>query len=46
MATANETNHVLHVLITFMTCGLWAPVWMLLWELNNRYHCTKCGCSV
>ncbi|PSR57575.1 hypothetical protein C8259_34405 [Nocardia nova] len=23
-------NHILHLLISFFTCGLWLPVWLLL----------------
>jgi hypothetical protein len=22
-------NHVLHAALTFLTCGLWAPVWVI-----------------
>jgi hypothetical protein len=24
-------NHGLHFLLTVLTCGLWAPVWLILW---------------
>ena len=25
-----KTNHVLHLLLTVFTCGLWAPIWIIL----------------
>lgn len=31
MASGSECNHILHALLTFLfTCGLWAPVWIVL----------------
>lgn len=30
-------NHVLHLLLTLVTLGLWAPVWLLL-GLTSRDH--------
>lgn len=29
-----QTNHVLHLLLTVLTCGLWAPVWALVAVVN------------
>jgi hypothetical protein len=29
-----ETNHVLHLLLTLVTCGLWIPVWILVAIVN------------
>jgi hypothetical protein len=23
-------NHILHLLLTMFTCGLWAPVWLII----------------
>jgi hypothetical protein len=38
-------NHVLHFLVTFLTCGLWAFVWLGTAVLATRrpYLCTICG---
>lgn len=30
-----ETNHVFHLLATVFTCGLWFPVWMIMWAVNT-----------
>lgn len=29
-----ETNHVLHLILTLVTCFLWAPVWLIVWIIN------------
>ncbi|WP_213001950.1 hypothetical protein [Winogradskya consettensis] len=29
-----KTNHVLHLLLTLVTCGFWAPVWLILAIVN------------
>jgi hypothetical protein len=29
------TNHILHLLLTVFTFGLWAPVWLLVTVVNN-----------
>ncbi len=28
-------NHLLHLLLTVFTCGLWAPIWLLLGIMNH-----------
>ena len=28
------TNHILHLLLTLVSCGLWAPVWLLVALIN------------
>lgn len=30
-----NTNHTFHLLATVFTCGLWAPVWLIVWALNQ-----------
>lgn len=30
MVTGQPVNHVLHLLLTILTCGLWALVWLIL----------------
>ncbi len=32
----HPTNHVLHAIITFFTCGLWAFVWLLIGLTNKE----------
>lgn len=39
------TNHVLHLLLSVITAGLWVPIWILLSIGNGKAMatCTKCG---
>jgi hypothetical protein len=43
--SAGAVNHVLHFLITFFTCGLWAIVWIILavGAGSAGHLCTVCG---
>jgi FtsH-binding integral membrane protein len=31
-----ETQHVVHAIATFFTCGLWLPFWVLVAVLNSN----------
>lgn len=33
-------NHVLHAVVTLLTCGLWLPVWLII-SLDNRQRITR-----
>jgi hypothetical protein len=35
VVTGAPVNHVLHVLLSICTCGLWLPVWLLLIGLGG-----------
>lgn len=35
VATGAPVNHILHVLLSFFSCGLWLPVWGLLAALGG-----------
>lgn len=37
------TNHVLHVLLSLVTCGLWLPVWMWASVRIGGWRCQSCG---
>jgi len=41
--TRKEVNHILHLLISFLLCGLWIPVWILLSLVRDRWQCQQCG---
>jgi len=30
-----KTNHILHLLLAVITCGLWLPVWLMVSGSNN-----------
>ena len=43
---ASKPNHILHLLLSIITAGLWIPVWLLLavtGRLKNIGECTSCG---
>jgi hypothetical protein len=29
-------NHGFHALMTLLTCGMWAPVWIIVWLVGGR----------
>lgn len=39
----HSTNHLLHLLITFISYGLWIPVWLTTHIRNEcSFSCSKC----
>lgn len=40
-----KVNHVLHLILTFVTLGLWSLVWIVLLIVNSsqRALCSHCG---
>ena len=38
-------NHILHLLLSLISVGLWLPVWALivLCSMTERYCCHQCG---
>jgi DNA-directed RNA polymerase subunit RPC12/RpoP len=47
MATGNTPNHLLHLVLSFFSFGLWIPVWILV-SIGRfgGYRCTQCGSRV
>lgn len=47
VADNKSPDHVLHLVITFLVCGLWLPVWIFLavTACSPRYRCSDCGNS-
>ena len=37
------TNHVLHMLLSLATCGLWLPIWILASVRIGGWRCQSCG---
>ena len=33
-----KTNHVLHLILTILTAGLWLVVWILVADSNNTFN--------
>jgi len=42
-ATANTPNHILHLLLTLVTFGVWLVVWIALTVMPKSYRCPQCG---
>lgn len=38
-----RTNHVLHGLLTLVTCGMWLPVWLCVWVWNTFAPAPRTG---
>jgi hypothetical protein len=38
VAYGKPVNHVLHLLLTILTCFLWSPVWALVTVANRPYR--------
>ena len=36
-------NHILHFLITILTCGFWVVIWFLLCLQFGGWNCSNCG---
>ena len=47
MAVGKTPNHILHLLMSVVTAGLWLPVWLIIGLCSGGgYRCTTCGNSV
>jgi hypothetical protein len=48
-AQIKETNHILHLILSILTGGIWLVIWLLIAVSSNgeknikNYSCTKCG---
>ena len=46
---AREVSHVFHLILTLVTCYLWAPVWLIFFLVNRLsetgkpFRCSLCG---
>lgn len=38
-----STNHILHLLLSIITCGLWIVVWILTSIKIGGWRCETCG---
>ena len=48
-AVKNQPNHTMHLILTFVTFGLWMFVWCFLiswYAVGAHYHCTVCAGKV
>jgi len=40
------TNHILHLILSFLTAGFWIPIWILLSIKIGGWRCSQCGCKI
>lgn len=38
-----KPNHILHLILSIVTVGLWIPVWLLLGLFQQKPQCSECG---
>ena len=43
MHVQEKPNHVLHLLLSVFTIGIWLPVWALVGFSRERPRCAVCG---
>ena len=43
LAQRKGTNHVLHLLLSVITVGLWVIIWILLCIPIDGWYCPNCG---
>lgn len=46
LAVRPGTNHVLHLLLSIVTLGIWLPVWLGLSIKFGGWKCSQCGSRV
>lgn len=42
LAVSNSVNHVLHLLLSILTGGLWLLVWLLMAASVKDWRCSRC----
>ena len=40
---AQKPNHVLHLILSIVTSGLWIIIWVILSIRAKEWHCSQCG---
>lgn len=46
LAVRKGTNHILHLLLSIITGGVWIIVWILVSVKMGGWRCSKCGSPV
>ena len=47
LAVRTTPNHVLHLILTILTAGLWAIVWVIVSVVSaGNFRCSQCGSKV
>lgn len=43
---AQTPNHLLHLVLSIVTSGLWLIIWIILCIRAKEWHCSQCGKKV
>jgi hypothetical protein len=44
LAERQTPNHLVHLLLSLVTAGLWLPIWIVITLVSSSaYRCPKCG---
>ena len=43
LVRAKSPNHILHLVLSILTCGVWLIVWLWLCLQPKDFRCSKCG---
>lgn len=46
LAERPGTNHLVHIIMSIITAGLWLPIWLLSAVKIGGWRCTRCGSRV
>jgi hypothetical protein len=46
LAVRGGPNHILHLLLSILTVGLWVPIWLIVSLQVGGWRCSKCGTPV
>ena len=46
LAIRQSPNHILHLLLSIVTCGWWLIVWFLVSIKMGGWQCSRCGSKV
>lgn len=39
-------NHILHLILSVITAGLWLPVWIMVCCVQKPFRCPNCGHAI
>ena len=39
---AKGTSHILHLILSIFSCGIWMPIWILC-AMSATWTCSECG---
>lgn len=43
LAKKNGPNHILHLILSIFTAGIWLVIWLAVSLLQEPWRCSQCG---